>query len=106
MVRVGDTYFLFYSAGWWESAGYAIGYATSKAPLGRCSKATKWRAWWASSGDVVGPGGQELFTDADGATWMAYHAWVAGRVGYAAGGWRALWLSRIDFVDGRPVLLH
>lgn len=105
MMRVDDTYFLFYSANWWESSSYAIGYATSHAPLGRCYKVTKWRAWLASTGEVVGPGGQELFVDHEGATWMAYHAWLAGRVGYAAGGARGLWLSRVDFVDGRPVLL-
>jgi beta-xylosidase len=104
MVRVDGTYFLFYSANWWESSRYAIGYATSEAPLGPCHKATRRRAWAAATRNAAGPGGQEFFTDTDGALWMAFHAWMGKTVGYTSGGGRALWLSRVDFVRGRPVL--
>jgi len=114
MVRVEGTYFLFYSANWWESSRYAIGYATAESPLGPYVKATKWRPWMAANGRAHGPGGQEFFTDADGQLWMAYHAWVGGSVGYASGGGRALWLTKVSFDTtpaplslrrrGRPVL--
>ena len=104
MVRVHDTYFLFYSANWWESSRYAIGYATSESPLGPCVKATKWRPWMAGDLDAHGPGGQEFFTDGDGQLWMAYHAWMGGSVGYAGGGGRALWLSKVGFAT-RPAPL-
>jgi hypothetical protein len=35
---------------------------------------------------------------------MAYHAWEPGRVGYAVGGVRSLWLDRVGFTRGVPVL--
>ncbi|MDQ3642751.1 MAG: glycoside hydrolase family 43 protein [Actinomycetota bacterium] len=97
MVRVEGTYFLFYSANWWESSRYAIGYATSEAPLGPCVKATRWRPWVAADVHAHGPGGQEFFTDTEGQLWMAFHAWVRGSVGYATGGGRALWLAKVSF---------
>ena len=104
MVRAEDRCFLFYSANWWESDRYAVGYATCREVLGRCRKATRWGPWVSSTADAAGPGGQEFFTDATGGLWMAYHAWDRTRVGYAAGGARSLWTDRVTFVDGRPVL--
>jgi beta-xylosidase len=104
ILRRDDTYYLFYSANWWESGHYAIGYATGPSPLGPFTKATRWRPWVRSHGSAAGPGGQAFFTDVAGAQWMAYHAWTRGRVGYGAGGARALWLARVDFEAGRPVL--
>jgi beta-xylosidase len=53
---------------------------------------------------VSGPGGQELFEDATGQWWMAYHGWDPARVTYRAGGVRSLRLSRVAFVDGLPVV--
>ncbi len=60
--------------------------------------------WMASHGQAVGPSGPTFFTDTAGAVRMGYHAWSPGRVGYAAGGARSLWIDRVDFVDGRPVV--
>lgn len=104
MVRRDDTYFLFYSANWWESEHYAVGYATGPSPRGPFTKASTWRPWLRSHGPARGPGGQSFFIDAGGNQWMAYHAWTRGRIGYPAGGVRALWLARVRFVDGRPVV--
>ena len=36
----------------------------------------------ASSGEVVGPGGAELFRDANGGLRVAFHAWSGRNVGY------------------------
>jgi beta-xylosidase len=105
MLRRDRTYYLFYSANWWESEHYAIGYATGPSPRGPFTKATRWRPWVRSHGSAAGPGGQAFFSDPGGAQWMAYHAWPRGRVGYGAGGARALWLARVGFVDGRPTVL-
>ena len=105
MLRREGTYYLFYSANWWESDRYAIGYATGPSPTGPFTKATRWRPWLRSHGPARGPGGQSFFTDGVGNQWMAYHAWLPGRVGYGVGGVRALWVSRMDFVDDRPVLV-
>ena len=104
MVRHGRRYFLFYSANWWESAGYAVGYAVGPGPLGPFRKVTTAGPWLASGPDAAGPGGQEFFTDTAGALHMACHGWSPGRAGYGAGGARSLRIGRIRFVGDRPVV--
>ena len=104
MLRMGETYYLFYGANWWESARYGIGYATCSSPLGPCTKVTTSGPWLASAGTTAGPGGPSPFTSADGSLWMAYHAWTAGQVGYSVGGARSLHVDRLEFVEGRPAL--
>jgi putative cell wall-binding protein len=104
MLPAFGRYFLFYSGGTWDSADYAISYAICDSPSGPCRKP--------STGAVVarndalgvgGPGGGEVFTDASGAWWLAYHAWMLPAVGYP-GGARTMRLERIAFVNGRPVV--
>lgn len=104
MVRAAGGYYLFYSANWWESSSYAVGYGTGRRPAGRFNKMTSAGPWVSSRDGAAGPGGQEFFTDTRGALWMAYHAWQSDKVGYAAGGARALWVDRVEFVDGHPRL--
>ena len=87
---------LLYSANRWNTAQYAMGYAACISPLGPCRK-TQSVPLIASNGSMVGPGGAEAFYDVEGRHWLAYHAWTAGRVGYAAGGVRSL---RIDLLEG------
>jgi beta-xylosidase len=105
LARVADgSYVLFYSGGWWESDGYAIGYATGPAPLGPFRKETETGPWLASEPGMAGPGGAEVFTDAEGRWRMAFHAWTPPDVGYDHGGGRSLWIAPLDFAEGRPVL--
>jgi beta-xylosidase len=104
MIRRGDAYYLFYSANWYGSSAYAIGYAVCSSPTSGCRKMSDATPLVASAGAILGPGGQELFTDADGALWMAYHAWTAPHTTYQAGGLRRLRLARIDFdAAGQPL---
>lgn len=106
MVRHEGTYYLFYSGNWWESNHYAVGYATAPAPLGPFRKATRRGAWLVAGTDGVGPGGQEFFTDTEGALRMAYHAWTPGTVGYGRGGARSLRIARVTFAGvagGEPI---
>jgi beta-xylosidase len=102
MVRSKRRYYLFYSANWWESENYAIGYATSRSVLGPFRKITRSEPWMAAGHQSAGPGGQEFFTDEGRALWMAYHAWTPGAVGYAVGGARSLRITAIGFLCGRP----
>ena len=104
MLRHDGTYYLFYSANWYESAAYAIGYATCSSAMGPCRKVTTDAPWLESDGVVLGPGGQDFFTDADGRTLMAYHAWTGPRTTYAKGGARSLRVTPLAFVDGVPTL--
>ncbi|HEV7534326.1 MAG TPA: glycoside hydrolase family 43 protein [Acidimicrobiia bacterium] len=100
----GNGYVLFYSGGWWESAGYAVGYATGPAPLGPFRKETRSGPWLASMPGMAGPGGAEVFIAADGDRRIAFHAWTPPRIGYSAGGRRSLWIERLACDGGRPVL--
>jgi beta-xylosidase len=104
MLLHDGAYFLFYSANWYDSARYAIGYAKCAGPLGPCSKVTTDAPLLGSGGGALGPGGQELFADARGEPWIAYHAWTAPRASYAAGGARSLRLARVTFAGGAPVI--
>jgi hypothetical protein len=80
-VHSGPTYYLFYSANWWESANYAVGYAVCNGPAGGCSKPRNGPIM-ASGSQGSGPGGQDVFDDGTGQLWMAYHAWAPNLVGY------------------------
>ncbi|HZQ75728.1 MAG TPA: glycoside hydrolase family 43 protein [Acidimicrobiia bacterium] len=105
LVRTGEgAYVLFYSGNWWESDGYAVGYATGPAPLGPFSKETTDGPWLESMPGMAGPGGAEVFAAAGGGWRIAFHAWTPPRVGYAAGGRRSLWIERLRFDGGRPSL--
>ena len=105
LARVADgSYVLFYSGGWWEGDGYAIGYASGPAPLGPFRKETETEPWLASEPGMAGPGGAEVFMGVDGEWRMAFHAWTPPHVGYENGGVRSLWVERLAFSEGRPVL--
>jgi beta-xylosidase len=95
-------YYLFYSANWWESANYAVGYAVCSGPLGPCAKKTLDGPLFAAADPVLGPGGQDFFEGPRGQLFMAYHAWTAPRVGYGMGGRRSLRIERVTFEGGEP----
>jgi beta-xylosidase len=103
IVRHDDTYYLFYSANDYGSPAYAVGYATSDKLEGPYTDADE-NPILVSAGNAAGPGHQSLFTDGSGEPWMAYHAWDAALVGDSAGGRRGLWLDRVSFEDGKPVV--
>jgi beta-xylosidase len=104
MLATGDRFVLLYSGGWWESAGYAVGYALCASALGPCTKATVDQPLFASAGDEAGPGGTCVITGPAGDQWLGYHAWTSGAVGYGQGGARSLRFARLALVDGRPVI--
>ncbi len=105
LVGHGGVYHLFYSANWWESDGYGVGYAVGASVLGPYRKVTTRRAWFGSDAEVAGPGGQEFFTGPDGRWRMAYHGWTPGRVGYPNGGARSLRIVAVDFDGDRPTVV-
>lgn len=102
IVLAGTTYFLFYSANWWNTDRYSIGFATATAVGGPYTKITTSKAWFASDAEVAGPGGQEWFTDSAGQLRMAYHGWSPDHVGYP-GGARSLRLATVDLTGPAPV---
>ena len=101
MVEHNDNYYLFYSANWWESHEYAIGYAVCETVTGPCEKPLN-GPWLDYEAPVMGPGGQAFFTDEEGDLWMVYHAWTGAAVGYPAGA-RSLHIDQVTFEDDKPV---
>ncbi len=81
MVLVGGQYLLFYSANDWKTADYAIGMASCAGPLGPCHESTG-QPLLASQPALSGPGGPSVFADGQGHLWMAFHAWLPGKVGF------------------------
>ncbi len=102
MVREGSRWYLFYSAASWNSAGYSVGYAVCSSPVGPCEKASTDGPLLSSQPPLEGPGGAEVFRDAGGTAYLAYHAWTEGQVGYPHR--RRLHLLRLDLGTGAPVL--
>jgi len=97
-------FLLFYSANDYSGAAYAVGYATCAGPTGPCNAAPDSPVLKSRSDSprLIGPGHQDLFQVGD-QTWIAYHAWeeLAGGV---RGNRRFLYLDKVDWVDGKPVV--
>jgi beta-xylosidase len=93
-------YYLFYSGGRWDTAGYAEGYAVCASANGPCTRPQRGPVL-ASHDAVAGPGGGEVFTDTSGQRWLAFHAYTGAAVGYPNS--RTLHLARLSFAYGRPV---
>ncbi len=74
LVRHGNTYVLFYSANDYGGEKYASGYATASRLEGPYEKATEQLLSTAKL-KVIGPGGQDVITDAGGRTRIVFHAW-------------------------------
>lgn len=103
MVFADGAYWLFYSANWWDSSEYAIGYAQCTSPSGGCTK-PRTTALVASGPHGAGPGGPDVVVDAGGQMWLAFHAWTPCCVGSRNVGWRSLFVSRLTFSGGKPVI--
>lgn len=104
MVKHAGAYFLFFSGNHFDSASYAVGYATCRGPLGPCTQAANNPILQYRSGgcDAEGPGGETIVTDDAGKTWMFYHAWLGDNTEIATGGTRALFLDALEWNNGKP----
>jgi hypothetical protein len=70
MVLIKGVYYLFYSGGWFNQPGYAIGVARCSGPLGPCSD-TSAQPLLSSNAQGEGPGEESVFSDAQG-IWLLY----------------------------------
>lgn len=97
------SYYLFYSANSYNDERYAVGYAVSDSVTGPYEKPLR-EPILSTSPPAVGPGHQTIVVDAAGDLWLYYHAWDEARVGEQRGGQRHMWLDRLTFEDGVPVV--
>jgi beta-xylosidase len=70
LVLVKGVYELFYSGGWFNQSGYAIGVARCDGPFGPCGD-TSPAPLLGSNAQGAGPGEESVFTDASG-VWLLY----------------------------------
>lgn len=76
LVERDGTYYLFYSANDFAGGGYRTNYATSTSLTGPYVKSrTELMTTDRFRGDVRGPGGQDVVTNADGSTSIVFHGW-------------------------------
>ena len=101
MLHRGGTYHLFYSGYRWQTAKYANGHALCDAPFGPCSKTSKANPWQGSKGHMLGPGGADFVSAADGTLFIYMHGWHEPNEG-PPNGTRKLWMYRMD-VNGKAV---
>jgi beta-xylosidase len=106
LLAIDGSYLLLYSGGWWESAGYATGYAVCRTPLGPCEKQTTQHPILAGTGDQAGTGGASIITGPGGDHWLAYHAWKSDAIGYHNAGARSLHFASISWEAGQLVVAH
>lgn len=98
MIKHDGTYYLTYSANYYASISYGVGYATSDSPLGTFVKAEENPIL--TSGfrhDVSGPGHHSFTTSPDGTQlWIAYHSHTKPQ---APSGDRKVNIDRAVFTD-------
>lgn len=94
-------YLLFFSGNDWSSPSYGVGVAICSGPLGPCAEPSTQPILSADS-NVLGPGGESVFTDASGAAWIAFDGYAPGAVGYPNS--RDLYLRRLDLSGTVPVV--
>lgn len=76
LIKQGDTYYMMYSANFFGGQYYAVGYATSKNPLGPYTKSDHnpvLQKNTESGGDVTGTGHNMVLTLSDGGMYCVYH---------------------------------
>ena len=101
MITVAGHDFLFYSGGYWTTAGYAEGVVACDGPAGPCRHILPGPAL-VSQGRLAGPGGGAAFTTPSGAVWLAFHAFTQPNLGYPNS--RTLHFATVKVVDGIPLV--
>ncbi len=104
MFQHAGHYYLFFSGNDYGGIDYAVGYATCDTPLGPCQQAPEnpiLHSNMTINPPIVGPGHQTLLQLGD-QTWIVYHVWEIA--GGARGSRRFMWLSRVDWQNGKPVV--
>lgn len=102
--KKGDTYYMMYSANYFGGKNYAVGYATSKSPLGPFTKAANnpvLQKNVESGGMVTGTGHNSITYSPDGKEMLCvYHARTS-----ATGDRRVVFIDRMKILkDGRLVV--
>jgi beta-xylosidase len=104
LLKHAGIYYLFYSGNDYNSVNYAVGYAVCQTLTSPCQDAPENPILKSSlkKPPVIGPGHQAILQLGD-QTWIVYHAWEVATQGTKTDR-RLMWLDRLDWVDGKPVV--
>lgn len=98
MLKQGGRYYLMYSANYYASREYCIGYASSCSPLGPFVKADNNPVLGFVEGKVSGPGHNSAVCTGDGQIWCVYHVHTDYN---QPGGDRQVFLDKMFITDGK-----
>jgi beta-xylosidase len=104
IVKKNDIYYMMYSANFYGGQHYAVGYATSRAPLGQFVKSADnpvLEKNTASGGDVTGTGHNMILTLPNGDTYCIYH----GRT-TPTGDKRMVFIDRMEITEDGRLVVH
>lgn len=104
MTMHAGQFYLFYSGNDFAGAAYAVGFALCAGPMGPCNASLDGPILKSRSDTprLIGPGHQAVFQIGE-QSWMAYHAWEE-LAGGQRGNRRFLYLDKLDWVAGKPVV--
>lgn len=103
-LKKGDTYYMMYSANFFGGANYAVGYATSKNPLGPYEKADNNPILEKNvdkGGDVTGTGHCMVLTLDSGQMLCVYHARTE-----KTGKKRVVFIDKMEIQDNGQLVVH
>ncbi|NYJ74963.1 family 43 glycosylhydrolase [Allobranchiibius huperziae] len=106
LVKHAGTYYLFFSANDFGGGNYRTGYATATSLTGPFTQShTELMTTDLFHGTVIGPGGQDVITAADGSTKIVFHGWdptYSYRAMYVSGlSWSRSGVPSVDSADVR-----
>lgn len=102
LIKEGDTYYMMYSANYFGGQNYAVGYATSKNPLGPFEKSPTNPVLQKNvekGGQVTGTGHNMVFSSKEGQMLCVYH----GRT-ETTGDKRVVFIDPMEIIDGQLIV--
>ena len=100
MVLEQGRYWMFFSGGWFNSAGYAVGVASCAGPLGPCTPVSV-RPLLSSNSQGAGPGEESVFQSSSG-FWLLYNPWKSNDPNPTPN--RPVEMARLGFTTAGPYL--
>lgn len=104
MLKHNGLYYLMYSANFYRTRDYSIGYAVSRNPLGPFEKYPHNPVLFSNSEDISGPGHHSVTESPDGSElWIVYHIHTNAKEG---GGNRQVCIDRMAFREDGSIVVY
>ena len=104
-----DTYYMMYSTNYWRGKHYAVGYATSKSPMGPFTKAANNPVLEKNTeqgGDVYCTGHNMVLTMPDGDMYCVYHGRTAKTDSITGDAKRVAFIDKMEILEDGTLVVH